>query len=166
MEYPNDREGTAYCGLWCRGCISGNHELYKTARKLKNILKESEFENYAAYKARAERNPVPVFEKYNQFVEVLSALLELECSPTCRNGPFSVSVGCTPECPLRVCVKEKGLNGCWECDKRRECPDFIELDSRHPELQDNIRCLREHGEEDWVRFRKPIHIWEELKQKG
>ena len=167
MKKQNDREQTAYCGLWCGGCISGNHELFETARRLAALLEESGFENYAAYKATEGKNPVPTFLQYPAFREVLSELPGIECNPTCYHGPCSISVGCTPECPLRVCVKEKGLEGCWECSERSSCPDFAELDSRHPELQNNIECLQKHGAADWVRHRTPINIWEELKkQKG
>lgn len=165
MERRSEREQTAYCGLWCGGCISGNHELFDAVRRLKNLLEENHFENYAAYKAGAGKNPVPAFAAYPAFLEVLSAIPGIECNPTCYNGPRSESVGCTPECPLRVCAIEKGLEGCWKCDSRDACPDFLELDGRHPELQDNIRCLREHGAEDWTRYRTPVNIWEELKRE-
>ena len=167
MNRPSDREQTAYCGLWCGSCISGNSELFAAARKLLKLLDEAKFENYAAFKAVSGKHPVPAFAHYDKFRELLAALPSIACEPTCFNGPCSEAVGCTPDCKLRRCPVEKGLAGCWECDERDTCPAFLELDSRHPELKDNIRLLNEHGVDDWARFREEIDIWEELrKRKG
>lgn len=165
MKKTSDRQETAYCGLWCGGCVSGNHALYDAARSLEKLLNESGFSAYAAYKANAGKNPVKSFENFPLFMEILSDIQGIECRPTCYNGPCSGLVGCTPACRLRVCVLEKGLEGCWECGERSTCEDFLELDSRHPELQDNIRCLQSHGADDWARFRTPIDVWDELEKK-
>lgn len=152
-EVSIDRIETAYCGLWCGGCISGNRELFHAARRLKALLEEADFSGYAAYKVKA-KTPVPEFAEYETFERVLAVLPGIECSPTCYLGPCSERVGCTPECMLRVCVQEKGIDGCWECGGRENCGAFQELSGRHTELAGNIECLRRYGVDNWVRHRE------------
>ena len=64
---------------------------------------------------------------------------------------------------MRIRVKKKGMDR-WKCGKRASCLDFAELNSRHPELQDNIERLQKHGAADLMRHRTPANIWEKLKK--
>ncbi len=47
----NDRERTACCGLYCGDCIPANDSFFESAERLRQLLEETRFEEYARYKS-------------------------------------------------------------------------------------------------------------------
>ena len=102
-----EKELTAYCGLYCADCIRCESKASELARKLREELQRVEFEKYAKVKSMF----VKEFKHYRKCVEVLDAIAELQCNNTCRGG------GCpTFKCKIIECCNTKGFKGCLECD--------------------------------------------------
>jgi hypothetical protein len=146
----NDKERTACCGLYCGDCIPANEALFDTADRLKQQLEDCRFDEYAKYKSTSNR----VFESFAVFGEVLDAILTLRCTRTCPNG------GGRPDCPIRCCARQKGLEGCWQCTAFDTCGLLEPLCACHGDTpRHNLRMVRQYGVENWAHKRGRHYLW-------
>jgi hypothetical protein len=146
-----DRDLTAFCGLWCNDCIPSNEKLYSLTSELHRMLAEIGFENYAAFKSKR----VAAFGDYETFLRVLNAFEKLHCYHYCRKGPCS-EAGCAESCQIRVCVLQKGLQGCWDCGTYESCAHIERMGRFHPDIKHNLAMIREHGIDNWKADRKSV----------
>jgi len=151
-----DRDKTAYCGLYCGDCIPGNERLYELASELRELLSETGFAHYAAFKS----NKVSAFKDYDAFINVLDSFEKLRCHNGCRKGPSS-EAGCTTDCKIRVCAIEKGLDGCWDCGQVTDCERIDKVAGFHPGLWQNLTAIREEGIGRWTDLRGRHYKWSE-----
>nr|MDO8080934.1 DUF3795 domain-containing protein [Candidatus Freyarchaeota archaeon] len=146
-----DKEFTAYCGLYCGDCVPSNKKLFDAAEKLGEELEKNQFDKYAELKSRKNN----VFDDYETFRKVLSALTELRCPKTCING------GGNPNCKIRECVLKKGINDCWECSVFEDCQLLEPLSAYHGDTPKvNLRLIKEYGIEKWADKRGKHYIWD------
>lgn len=145
---------TAYCGLYCGDCIPGNRELFKTTRRLREIIEETGLAKYANFKAEKS----DTFNNFDIFFQVLQEINRLECTGSCFEGPNS-DLGCTPNCEIRVCVLEHKLNGCWECNSSKDCKKLTELKAFHPGLEKNLEAIKKYGLDNWPKYRGKHYTW-------
>ena len=73
----NDSERTACCGLYCGDCIPAADSLFESAGRLRQLLAETQFEEYARHRSVMNK----AFESYRVFQEVLDAILTLRGPP-------------------------------------------------------------------------------------
>jgi hypothetical protein len=146
-----DAELTAYCGLYCGDCIPFNHPLFDAAAKLRDELDDRQFDKYAELKSRKNE----VFKDYEVFKKVLLALIDLKCAKTCISG------GGIPDCRIRLCIRKKGLKGCWECSGFEGCELLEPLSIAHGDTPKfNLRLIREYGIENWADKRGKHYLWD------
>lgn len=146
----NILEFTAYCGLYCGDCIPFNQKLFDAAEILIRELEQSQFEKYAELKGGRNVS----FRMYDTFREVLSEIPAFRCTRPCRNG------GGNPECKIRKCAMEKGIQGCWECVSFEGCVSLRPLRVYHGDTPiRNLRCIRQNGIADWADKRGPHYLW-------
>jgi hypothetical protein len=113
----------AYCGLWCEGCPLFTGRAAGLARDLKAELDAMRFE-----KAVEAMSKIPVFkalEGYPACRGVLDVIEQMHCPATCRGG------GGNPRCAIRLCCKDKGFEGCWECGGFETCGHLRILENAH-----------------------------------
>ena len=77
-----EKELTAYCGLYCGNCIRYKSKASKLALDLQEELQRVQFDKYAEVKSIF----VEELKNYKECVEVLDAIAELQCYNTCRGG--------------------------------------------------------------------------------
>ena len=116
-----------YCGFCCLDCHSFTQKIPNLAEEL---IKELEFAKYQKFVESISTTPVgKAFTNYRE----------------CRNG------GGNPECKIRICSKEKGYEGCWECEIFEKCET---LDAMIPEHEDghikNLRIIKEKGKSKFL----------------
>ena len=150
----NDAERTSFCGLWCGDCIPATEKLYEITQELNQLLIETGFKNYADFKSKK----VSEFKDYDTFINVLNAFEKLHCYNYCRNGPCS-EAGCNTSCKIRVCVIEKGFQGCWECDTYSSCEHIENMKGFHPDIKHNLNMIKEHGIDKWKNYRGKHYNW-------
>jgi len=73
---------------------------------------------------------------------VLEWLTTEDC-PGCMGG------GGNPECAIRLCAKERGLAGCWECSED-PCEKLQEIDQGYAGARENRQRIRDTGLEAWL----------------
>ena len=145
-------ELTAYCGLYCGDCIRYKSRFADLARDFGNELQKTIFDKYAEAKSAS----VKEFGHYEEFREVLDAMVKLKCDAPCRAG----GDGCVQPCEIKACVQLKGLEGCWQCDEFEACGKFEFLKpicGNTP--QENLRRIKNHGLDGWVEQRGKYYPW-------
>jgi len=128
----------AYCGLYCGTCAIKDGRIRNTAKSLWDFLVAYGFPRWAP----ALADLVPAVKGWTQFEEVLEWLTTTDCRG-CK------AEGGNPECAIRLCVKEKGLAGCWECDQF-PCEVRKDFDARNPSALDNCCRIKEMGLRAWL----------------
>jgi C_GCAxxG_C_C family probable redox protein len=128
----------APCGLSCGKCLA---YAGSPIQKFSHALAEELGDNFAMYAERF-KDMDPVFEEYTPFREKLDFFGSGSCSG-CREK------GCLfKDCRVTVCVREKGVDYCYQCDEfpcdRHEMPAGL----AERWLANNNK-MREIGPEKW-----------------
>ena len=113
-------ELAAYCGLYCGACSIENGQIRNAAKELQGMLKAYGYPQWAPTLAEF----VPATKHYPEFDGVLEWLTTQECGG-CLAG------GGNPQCAIRICAKEKGFAGCWECTEVT-CEKLQGIDQGYP----------------------------------
>lgn len=154
MQGKEEKELTAYCGLYCADCIHFRNKHSKLARQLKEALEEVDFQSYASVKSPFGSE----FQEFCSFLAVLEAFINYSCSDGCRT-----SGGCsTTPCQIIQCCREKRYEGCWECEVFESCEKFESLKPRcGASVMHNLKEIKKNGFEGWSKRRRPIYNWQE-----
>ena len=135
-------ELVAYCGLYCGDCFNYKGEIADLSRDLRKKLRETRFDRHAPGLSKYFK----VFQDYDRAYEVLGAMVRLRCKRGCREG------GGNPSCKIRLCCRQKGLVGCWECAEFETCARFDFLKPIHGDANaKNLRKLRKTGVESFLK---------------
>jgi hypothetical protein len=129
---------TAYCGLYCGACAIKNGQIRDGAKALQKMLKAYSYADWAPMVAEF----VPATKHYPEFEGVLEWLTTQDC-PGCMGG------GGNPDCAIRLCAKERGLAGCWECGEA-PCEKLQEIDQGYPAARESRQRIRDAGLEAWL----------------
>lgn len=130
----NTLQLVGYCGLYCGLCAHRNR-IPQRAKLLRETLHEEGMDSWHKYYP-SMKDTFPTFWKF------LDSLVKMDC--TCRTG------GGPPDCKIRICAKEKGVDLCPFC---AEYPcSLIESLAEHyvMVIQDGKR-LRKIGLKAWVK---------------
>lgn len=158
MKEEEEKNLTAYCGLYCADCIHFRNKHSKLAEQLKKALEDVDFQSYASVKSPFGSE----LQEYDSFLNVLEALITYSCSEGCR-----VSGGCSKSpCQIVQCCREKGYEGCWECRTFETCGKFEPLKPRcEASVMHNLKEIRENGFNGWSKCRSPIYNWQQAYPK-
>ena len=121
-----------FCGLDCSKCELGNNTVSKNAEALKKKV-----ENYGISQWY-QLVPVNDNEKFSfdELNKGLAWLAKYAACPGCQNG------GGPPECPVRICAKEKKFENCSMCDSIDVCKKMNFLEPGHPNLRENLKKMK------------------------
>jgi hypothetical protein len=150
------------CGLNCSDCLFYKKEIYETAGKLRELIKESQIDTFLSIMSKAEVNSsvarhlnesperfyenFKMFNKLPDFLEVLDGIIGIQCKTTCQESGGCSMCGATKECATIKCVKEKQLNGCWECSENEKCTELaFQRASYGRTVDENFRIINEQG---------------------
>lgn len=144
MGQVEGAELACYCGLYCGACAVKNGQIRDTATSLQNMLDTYE---YSEWVPMAEEF-VPVLKGWKEFEGVMGWLMDMDCLG-CLGG------GGNPNCAIRICAKEKGLPGCWECDED-PCDKLAQIDGTYAGTGKNRQRIREVGLDAWLAEQKTL----------
>jgi len=148
-----------YCGLYCGDCIRYRSKASDLARELLCELHATEFDKYVAIKSNSvdQLDAVKKFEHYGECCKVLEAIAALQCNSPCRIGG-----GCAPPpCDVLACCREKGFDGCWQCDEFEKCGKFESFRAIYGDSpRQNLRTVKKFGLDKWVGRRHKCYIWQ------
>jgi hypothetical protein len=131
----NPVELTTYCGMYCGACDIYQKRIGKAAGELKKIMGIYGFSTFASQ--------IPGLEEFGTFEKVLDNLIMIfgQCQ-TCRQG------GGDPECKIRRCCKDKGLETCAQCDAM-PCDKILSFQEHYPRLIEDLQEIKKTGLETW-----------------
>ena len=138
MNKTERTELVAYCGLYCGACAIKNGQIRDTAKALQQMLKAYGYAQWAPMMAEF----VPATKHYPEFEGVLAWLMAQDCEG-CLAG------GGNPACAIRICAREKGFAGCWECAEVA-CEKLPEIDQGYPDVVESRQRIREVGLDAWL----------------
>jgi len=148
----NERNFTAYCGLYCGDCIRYKSRASDVANELMKEIDKFHFTEYANVK----RTHTKEFEKFDSFISTLRAISDIKCNIPCRLG----GDGCGGKCEIIKCVKDKAFEGCWECNSFKKCEKLDFLKPFHGDSPlINLRKIKEFGMDNWVKHREKCYQW-------
>lgn len=149
----NDRELTGYCGLFCGDCIRFNSRASELSAQLLEELKTIRFHEYSKIK----RQYVKALENYESAVDTLRAISSINCTVPCSLG----GDGCSGSCHIIKCIKDKAINGCWECAVFETCSSLDFLKEFHGDTPiKNLSKIKELGLDSWASYREKNYPWD------
>jgi len=138
-----DRKLIAYCGLYCGDCPGHTGSIANLAGELRRELERVKFDKTA--EVMSEVPSLAALAKYRECYEALGAMANLRCAEVCRKRAEA------PQCEVWVCAREKGLEGCWECEECEVCTKMDFLKRNHGDAnRKNLRKIKRHGIEDFL----------------
>ena len=138
-----DKELIAYCGLYCGDCTGYQGRIADLARDLRKELRRSKFEMTA--QAMSDVPFFAAYKNYPQCYAVLGAMVKFRCKRSCRGG------GGPPFCKMRQCCREKGIDGCWQCDEFETCRKLDFLKAVHGDAHiKNLKILNKAGVDSFI----------------
>jgi hypothetical protein len=122
-----------HCGLYCKLCA--NIAIHpKNARALKTELERDHWPEFGKY----------AFPDFDMFFEILGYFANMdETSPLCKGGCGN------PECAIRICTREKGVQVCALCPEY-PCPHITAFAVNYPMLNKLNDRLRAIGLDAWI----------------
>ena len=123
-------EFVTYCGLYC-GLCADRTRIPQRAAALQAAMVEEGWPYYG-----------PTMPGFEEFWRFLQELTEGGC-PGCRAG------GGPPNCLIRVCARQRGLETCNQCDEF-PCSRIEALATSYPTLIADNRRRQAVGLEQWL----------------
>lgn len=146
-ELRDEEKLIGYCGLYCGDCSGYKGTIANLAADLKRELDRERFAELAGALSR-----IPVFKAfrhYRQCCQVLEILPKLRCGKTCRGN------GGPPLCEIRECSRDKGFDGCWQCDGFKTCTRLDFLKGGHGDAHiRNLGRIRRNGTAAFVKGKR------------
>ena len=136
----NESVNVAYCGLFCGDCIIRGEKIADVSQNVLEIIDAPEFQKLL------QGLPLISPEAFENLTYVrdakyaLKAMCNLDCYHPCKEGGGGAS------CEIRICCKEKKLNGCWECEQMETCTVLAAIYPVHQGANvRNMKIIREQG---------------------
>jgi hypothetical protein len=113
-HFDNVKNQIGACGIWCGSCVAGNGVLQVLTQKYCKIIKDYGLEQWA-----------PKDFDFREFTKGLTSIQTMPLCAGCLKG------GGRDECEIRICVTDKKITDCSDCDAPDKCA--------HTELLDKMR---------------------------
>jgi len=134
MSDENSLWLVTYCGLYC-GLCAQHMRIPLQANQLQQTLQEEGYEDFYQYFPEMKN----FFPQFSQFLEKLA---KFNC--TCRSGK-----GGPPNCEIRKCVQQRGINVCPQC-REYPCERIQKLAEHYPTLIQDGKRLQKIGMQKWI----------------
>lgn len=128
-----DNQYICYCGLYCENSVA-KAKIQPCSQAYYDEMTKSRFEEI-----------IHVVPGGDNFWTVLKNLVENGVCRSCREG------GGNPDCAIRICAKEKGIEMCASCDSY-PCAHFDYFFKNYPNLIADNALLKEKGMDAWAKL--------------
>ncbi len=147
-----DKNFTAYCGLYCDDCVRYNSKASYLADELLKEIEKTHLTEYANVKKLHTKE----FSYFDSMISLLKTLKNIKCETPCRLG----GDGCGGNCEIIACIKNKAIEGCWECGNFKSCEKLDFLKPFHGDsIINNLEMIKTYGIEAWAKYREKCYPW-------
>lgn len=177
-----DKKNVCACGLNCYDCMFNKTELYDSANQLQKLLTESQMSTFLSIMSKKEvnakiarhlntdpesfNNYFKMSAKFPDFLEILKGLTEIQCKITCRESGGCSMCGETKECSAIKCVKEKDLEGCWDCPEHKSCSRLeFQRASYGRTVDENFHIIKSRGMTAVPSRGDDYYEWQRMQKK-
>ena len=130
-DYAIVKDQVAPCGIRCGECDLGNGSVAETAINLMKYIQRYDLPSWAHELPGGKDID---FRQLDQ--NLIWVGKSLRC-PGCLEG------GGSPDCPIRICSKEKSLFSCAQCIDLKACTNFNWLGEKGETLKNKLAESRE-----------------------
>ncbi len=127
MEQSTNENLVAYCSLYCPKCYKMN--VAEAAENLKEQIENAKTKNTEFLKL------------FPSLEQILDNLIKLKCFKFCRESGGKAS------CKIKICCKNKNIDGCWQCKTFKKC------DNLKTQFINNIKEIKKLGIEGYIQTR-------------
>jgi hypothetical protein len=110
-HFDNVKNQIGACGIWCGSCVAGNGALQVLTQKYAKIIKDYGLEQWA-----------PKDFDFKEFTKGLNSIQTMPLCAGCLKG------GGRDDCEIRICVTDKKITDCSECNNPDKCTNKDLLD--------------------------------------
>jgi hypothetical protein len=141
FELYSDEDLVAYCGINCKECRAKAKRRGDLATMLKVTLQELPLDLF--------REVFPPFKSINEVMSFLEFLPQMSAMQTCCTSQHQQCGD--PDCKIRICVREKDVRTCAECDEDyKTCVKLDFLKPGHKTLIQDLDFIKEKGFDAYV----------------
>lgn len=108
--FENVKNQIGRCGIWCGSCVVGNGTLHTLAKRCELVIGGYGVDEWGAQDFDGK--------------ELMKGMRSIQTIPICQG---CVRGGGNSECRIRLCVSDKELSDCMECDDIHGCKNIEAL---------------------------------------
>ncbi|MBN2589037.1 MAG: DUF3795 domain-containing protein [Sedimentisphaerales bacterium] len=136
----SEQSQVSYCGLFCGTCPIRQSKVDELSEELLNKLETPELQKIIRGLPKVFPEQFSSFKDIDKFYEILKEMKNLGCSRICKEE------GGTTNCKIRICCRDKDIEGCWECSQFENCETLSWIDPNHKLANIlNLQIIRDKG---------------------
>jgi hypothetical protein len=129
------------CGIVCSvSCPLGCGTVAETAGRTKEFIRECKISEWAPFVSEeGERID------WENMVAGLEWMKKYATCAGCESG------GGPPDCTIRICARDRGIELCSSCDDLSSCENFDWLEDHGENVKENLKKKRGISKEDYIK---------------
>ena len=128
------------CGIVCISCPLGSGTIAETAIKTMEFIRSCKIPEWAPFVS--EEGGKVDWEKVEEGLEWMT---KYAICAGCESG------GGPPDCPIRVCARDKGLDLCSFCGELEFCDNFDWLRDHGQEVKETLKKMKGCSKEEYAK---------------
>jgi hypothetical protein len=137
------------CGIVCISCPLGSGTIAETAGRTREFIKDCKISEWAPMVSE-EGGKID----WDQVVEGLEWMTKYAICAGCESG------GGPPDCTIRICAREKGIELCSSCSELASCANFDWLKDHGEKLKETLKKSRGMSKEEYIKSVEGSMPWE------
>jgi len=127
------------CGIICGACPLGNGAVAKSADQTRKYIADCQIPMWAPFVPGGEAIDWKAMDQGLEWVQKYAT-----CAG-CRNG------GGPPDCTIRICARERGMELCSSCGDLDGCNRFEWLKEHGNDVKENLKECRGLSKEEYLK---------------
>jgi len=137
------------CGIVCISCPLGSGSIAETAGRTKEFIKDCKISEWAPMVSE-DGGKID----WSQVDKGLEWMTKYAICAGCESG------GGPPDCTIRICAREKGIELCSSCSELASCANFDWLKDHGEKLKETLKKSRGMSKEGYIKSVEGSMPWE------
>jgi len=128
-----------HCGMLCGACPLGSGAVAESASQTRKHIADCQIPMWSPFVPGGEAIDWKAMDR------CLEWLQKYACCAGCKNG------GGPPDCTIRICARERGMELCSSCRDLDGCNRFEWLKEHGQEAKENLKDNKGLSEEEYIK---------------